>query len=319
MNRRDMIKASAFAAVAPSFLAARSVAADGHAGAATKLATLRYQLGKAKVTAISDGYLPISSEILTGVDEDQFAVRLKEAHKAGPAALTGVNTYLIEIGEERILIDAGTGSALGETLGQLTEALSSVGVAPTDITKVIATHLHPDHIGGLMIDGVNAFTNAELVASEDDIAFWTDETIAAGAPDNFKPFFALANAAVESFGDRVTPTKGEMSPTSGLTLMPMPGHTPGHMGVMLESEGEQLLFWGDIIHVGAVQFQRPDVTLAFDNDQPQAAATRASILDMVATDGLRIAGAHIDFPGVGYVERRSEGYGWIPAAYPYGE
>ena len=319
MNRRNMIKASAFAAVAPGFLVARPVAADGHGGAAPKLATLRYELGEAKVTAISDGYIPIGPEVLTGVDEDQFAAHMATAHKTGPAARTGVNAYLIEIGEERILVDAGTGTAFGETVGLVPEALNTLGVTPTSITKVIATHLHPDHIGGLMVDGVNAFTNAELVASEDDIAFWTDEATATSAPDDFKPFFALAKAAVDSFGDRVTSTKGEMSPASGLTLMPMPGHTPGHMGVMLESAGEQLLFWGDIIHVGAVQFPRPDVTLAFDNDQAQAAATRASVMDMVATDGLRIAGAHIDFPGVGYVERHAEGYAWIPASYPYGE
>ncbi len=317
MNRRDMIKAAAFATVAPSFIAARPALADGHGLDTPKLATLRYKLGAAQVTAISDGYIPISAEVLTGVDEEQFADHMAKAYRTSPAA--GVNAYLVEIGEELILIDAGTGPALGDTLGLLPGAMDSLGVAPTDITKVIATHLHPDHIGSLMIDGVNAFTNAELVASEDDIAFWSAEANAAGAPDAFKPFFDLAKAVVDSFGERVVPAKGGMSPAAGLTLMPMPGHTPGHMGVMLESDGEQLLFWGDIIHVGAVQFQRPDVTIAFDVDQAKAAATRASVMDMAATDGMRVAGAHLDFPGLGYVERQGQSYAWVPAAYPYGE
>ena len=112
--------------------------------------------------------------------------------------------------------------------------------------------------------------------------------------------------------------QGEADLGHGMTAVPLPGHTAGHMGVMLESGGDALLIWGDIVHVPPVQFARPDVTIGFDFDADMARATRQSILDRAATDRLRVAGMHIGFPGTGYVERAAQGYHFVSAPYPYG-
>ncbi|MFL4471225.1 MBL fold metallo-hydrolase [Tateyamaria armeniaca] len=292
------------------------VAADAHASPMPVVQT--HMVGAAKVTAISDGFLPIGPEALQGVDAETYAARLAEAHIKTEQHLTGVNAYLIETGDATVLVDAGTGTVMGPTLGALGASLAAMGTDPASITHLVATHLHPDHVGGVLVDGQNVFTGAELVVSGDDVAFWTNEEIAAGAPDGFKPFFELATGVVQSFGDRLREVSGEASIGAGLTAMPMPGHTPGHMGVMLESEGDQLLLWGDILHVPPVQLADPAVTIAFDADADAARATRASVLDMVATDGLAVAGAHISFPGIGYIEKAGSGYRWTAAPYPYG-
>lgn len=114
------------------------------------------------------------------------------------------------------------------------------------------------------------------------------------------------------------PFTGETDLGAGLAAMPLPGHTPGHSGFMLSSGDDTLLFFGDIVHVGPVQFPRPEVTIGFDVDAEMAAATRARVFDMASADRLRIAGAHVSFPGVGYVEAASEGFRFVPQSWQYG-
>lgn len=315
MKRREFLGTSAMAPVAMIGMSG-SASADGHAAALPVVQT--HMVGAAKVTAISDGFLPIGPENLNGVDADTYAARLAEAHISTEQHLTGVNAYLVETGDARVLVDAGTGTAFMPTLGALGANLAALDVDPASITHLVATHLHPDHVGGVLVDGQNVFSNAELIVSGDDVAFWTNADIRAGAPEPFQAFFDLAAGVVQSFGDRVRPVSGEADLGAGMTAMPMPGHTPGHMGVMLESDGAQLLLWGDILHVPPVQLADPAVTIAFDVDADAARSTRAKVLDMVATDGLAVAGAHISFPGIGYLEKAGSGYHWTPAPYPYG-
>lgn len=290
--------------------------ADGHAAPIPVIEV--HKVGQTTVTAISDGFLTIEPGILNGVDEAGFAAALERAHISGKAHPTGVNAFLIESGAEKILIDAGTGAVFGPTLGHMGAHLNALGVAPADITKLVATHLHPDHIGGAMVDGKNPFEKAELVVHEADLGFWTNADVKAQAPENFHAFFDLAAGVTASFGERIKTVAGEADLGHGLTAMPMPGHTPGHMGIMVEDSGDNLLIWGDIVHVPPVQFADPSVTIAFDADQDTARATRAKVLDMVATDGLKVAGAHIEFPGMGYLSKDGSGYRWEPAPYPYG-
>ena len=315
MNRRDFFSSAAFAGIGAS-LPATMARADGHAAVSLPVAQ-RYSVGAFRVTVLSDGYLTIDAGTLVGISPEDFATALRRAHIQGDLHPTGVNAFLIETGSANILIDTGTGPVFGPTLGKLGANLAATGVSPDQIDHVVATHLHPDHIGGAFVEQTNPFTKAELIVSEGELNFWTNADIRAQAPDDFKPFFDLANGAVQSFGERVKTVSGEAALASGLTALPLPGHTPGHMGIMVEDGGEQLLIWGDILHVPSVQLADPSVTIAFDADGEMAAATRARILDMAATDGLRVAGAHIDFPGMGYLSKAGTGYQWQNAPYPY--
>ena len=317
MNRIDFLSTSTLATIAATTTGIR-VSAGEHAAMPTVVAQSR-TVGATKVTTISDGYIPLGPELLSGVDADTYKDRLEGAHMNPESHLTGVNTFLVETGDKRILIDAGSGVAMGPTLGNLSTSLPALGIDPASITHLIATHLHPDHVGGVLPEGQNIFSNAELIVSQDDLAFWTDPDMAAAAPDGFKPFFELATNVVNSFEDRIKTVTGEADLGMGLTALPMPGHTPGHMGIMLEDSNEQLLIWGDIIHVAPIQLADPSVTIAFDVEAELAAKTRARVMDMATTDKLLIAGAHMSFPSVGYLEKADTGYRWFDAAYDYGQ
>jgi glyoxylase-like metal-dependent hydrolase (beta-lactamase superfamily II) len=180
---------------------------------------------------------------------------------------------------------------------------------------VLATHLHPDHVGGLIDDqGRAVFPNAELVVHEAEPRFWNDDTVMANAPDDMKAFVTLARTTMAAYGNRMRQvSQGEVLP--GITAVPAPGHTPGHTGWLLSSGGDSLLIWGDIVHMPGVQFARPDVGVGFDVDGAQAIATRQRIMDMAATDRLRVAGMHLDFPAFGHVARTGQGYTFVPEVW----
>ena len=319
MRRRDLLTATAAAGLAtaiPGFRVAPAYAEEhGHGLAAAQ----RFIIGEITVTALSDGFLPIDADALIGVTAERFADLLAEAYRPEGAHIAAVNAYLIETGDRRLLVDIGTGTLFGPTLGQLAGNMAALGLAPGDIDTVIATHLHPDHVGAALADSGNPFANAGLIVSEADRGFWTDADIRAAAPEQFRGMFDMATGAVGSFAERVETVSGEAALAPGITAIPLPGHTPGHMGVMVESGGQELLIWGDTVHVPPVQFAMPEVTIGFDTDQDMARATRLELFDRAATDRLMVAGMHINFPGIGYVERRAEaGYHFVPAPWQYG-
>ncbi|MEL6205535.1 MAG: MBL fold metallo-hydrolase [Pseudomonadota bacterium] len=283
------------------------------------VAARRYKVGSATVHVLSDGHLALGPEMLFGVTPEEFATLLEQAHLAPDAHPTAVNAFLIEIGDRRILVDAGTGELFGPTLGKLPDVMSALGIDPASIDTVVFTHLHGDHIGGTVSPSGNLFVNAGLRVASADIDFWTSEEMQAQAPDAFKPAFDLARGALAGFGDRIETfgaTETDIAP--GLTTMPLPGHTVGHTGLLLERDGSSLLIAADIMHVPAVQLAMPSVTIGFDTDQDMARATRMRVMDMVSTDGLLMGGSHIALPGLGYVEARGEGYRWTPARHQYG-
>ncbi len=279
--------------------------------------TQTFAVGDIRVTVISDGYLNIEADALIGVDETTYSSGLKAARFLGDVYTSAVSGYLIEIGEKRILVDTGTGPSFGPLLGNFNANLQVLGIDPKQIDMVLATHLHPDHIGGLLTDAGSLLSGANFVVSEADRAFWTDETIKSQSPDHLQSFFDMASGAIELFGDSVTFFSGESEVTPGITSIPLPGHTPGHTGFMLESGGERLLIWGDIVHAAPFQLPNPNVGVAFDADPDQAVATRKKTLDMVVADGLRVAGCHLPFPGVGYIEKSGDGYLFVPTHCEY--
>lgn len=317
MHRRDFFTTSALAAVGVAGLRVAPVEAAGSADVGL-VAAREFRIGEALITALSDGFLPIDASALSGVDAEEFAALLADAYLPGPAHPTGVNAYLVDHGGRLALIDAGTGSAFGDSLGHLVSTMTALGLDPSAVDAVCATHLHPDHIGGILTDAGNPFVNAKLHVNEADMAFWSDADIKSKTPAEFQGFFDMATGAMAAFGDRLMPFTGETDLGAGLVAMPLPGHTPGHTGFMLSSGDDTLLFFGDIVHVGPVQFPRPEVTIGFDVDAEMAAATRVRVFDMASADRLRVAGAHISFPGVGFVEVATEGYRYVPQSWQYG-
>jgi glyoxylase-like metal-dependent hydrolase (beta-lactamase superfamily II) len=271
-----------------------------------------HTVGEMTVTALNDGAFEAAFAYLTHIPPDEAEALHRASFRAIPPRIT-ISCFLLQTDARRILVDSGCGTAMGPGLGALGSSLLALGVQPGDIDTVLATHLHPDHIGGLVdSNGTALFPNAELVVHEADLRFWGDDaTLAGAANDQDRSFVQLARATITAYRDRTRVlTGGEALP--GISLVPEPGHTPGHSGWLIASGDDSLLIWGDIVHMPGVQFPRPGVGLGFDIDGDQAIATRRRIFDMVATDRLGVAGMHLDFPCFGHVAKAAEGYAFIP-------
>lgn len=316
MHRRDVLTLAPAAGLAAAG-GLVPLAVRAREGGLSIAAAQRFGVGGAEVVALSDGFLPMSPELLTVAAEDWTA--LLQAGYYDPEAYRGaVNAFVVRKGGETWLVDAGTGPSFGPSLGNLPGVMAAIGLEPAAVSRVLVTHLHPDHVGGMLGEDGPLFPNAEVALAESERAFWTDETVYARAPEDSKGFFDLARAVLEAYGDRVSTFSGEADVAPGVTARPLPGHTPGHAGFHLEDGGESLLFWADIVHVPPVQFARPEVTIAFDVDAEQARATRADLMASLAGTGQRVAGAHLIFPGLGYVEAEGPAYRFVPAHWDYG-
>jgi glyoxylase-like metal-dependent hydrolase (beta-lactamase superfamily II) len=322
MSRRSILGVAATAGAAAAAGGLPLIAAPARAAApmsgAPMAGALRYKVGDYEVTALLDGYLDITPEVVIGYEEAEGQRLRDKSLIEGNALRIPVNAFLVNTGERLILVDAGTADAMGPTMGHLPSALEAAGVSPDQVDAVLITHMHPDHLFGVIDgEGKRVFANAELILPEVDNAFWYDDAAMNAAPDQFKPFFLGARRAADAYKGSQTLFSGEEEILSGIRPVALPGHTPGHTGYRFDSNGETLVIAGDILHMAAYQFDRPDWGIGFDIDSAQAAGTRKAFLDEAVSDKLFFAGAHIPFPGMGRVVRDGEGYRFVAAGWPY--
>ncbi len=195
--------------------------------------------------------------------------------------------------------------------GYLRTNLSLAGIEPSEIDTILLTHAHPDHVGGLVNRaGQIAFPNAELVVHQREVEFWRDDGNLSRASERARGNFLIARQVFDGYRDQLrTFDAGEVLP--GISAMPLPGHTDGHSGYLLESHDQGLLVWGDIVHFPHIQIKRPDVSIAFDQDPSLAAATRSRLLDLVSSEGLLIAGMHLGELGFARIKRMGGSYGLL--------
>ena len=273
------------------------------------------RVGDILVTAISDGFLDGTLEVLRNIAPEEARQILADNFR--PARRTPVNAFLIYSAGRLALIETGSGNYLLPTAGKVLANVKAAGVDPADIEAVLLTHMHPDHSAGLtdMTTGKPNYPNAELVMHENEPRHWFDDAkMAKGTEREKKLFFQAGREQITPYKDRWRLFKGgEVFP--GVTAIPRPGHTPGHTTFMISSGNEQLLIWGDTVHVPEVQTARPEVCMDFDTDKDAAAASRRKVFDMVATDRLLVTGMHLHFPGFAHLVRRGAGYQLIPAAW----
>ncbi|MGZ5804382.1 MAG: MBL fold metallo-hydrolase [Xanthobacteraceae bacterium] len=266
-------------------------------------------IGDIEVTTVSDGVLNATLTNFLGVEHDECA-RLSGFPIQGPVPLA-VNAYLVKFNGKHALVDAGSSSTMGPTLGKLPENLRAIGVPPEKIDYVLLTHIHPDHSNGLVDDvGEAYYPNAEVIVSGKDAAFFLDRDPAMET-DFRQRAMRAAQRSFAPYRDRTRRIKGGEIFT-GISAYPQPGHTLGHTGWLVSSRNDALLIWGDIVHVAGVQFARPDAALTFDLDPEMARKSRQRVFDWVTTDRLRVAGAHLDLPSYGYLARKGTGYAFAP-------
>jgi glyoxylase-like metal-dependent hydrolase (beta-lactamase superfamily II) len=275
-------------------------------------------VGNLRLTTLLDGYFELDKTLVTNLGGEQITEGMRAAYldPAKPIPLA-ISTHVIRQGDEITLVDAGAGGAFGPTAGRMRTSLELLGVAPEEVTRIVLTHMHPDHIGGLIGENGPVFPNASLHVSEADHAFWTDEMIASGAPESSQGFFALARAVSEAYTGRTEMFGDNTDLGGGLTTLAMPGHTPGHSGVRVSDGSDQLIIWGDSTALASLQFSHPDAGIAFDADGVQAAETRRRVLDMVVADKIAVAGTHLPFPGIGHVEEKDGAYAWVPEEWQH--
>ncbi|WP_420332080.1 MBL fold metallo-hydrolase [Roseibium sp.] len=322
LSRRSLLGAAtgagAIAAAGVVTLVGGAANAAAPKAGAPMAGALRYKVGDMEVTALLDGYLDVTPEVVVGYDAAE-GKRLRDAALIdGEALRIPVNAYLVNTGDRLVLVDAGTSDALGPTMGRLPSALEAAGVSPDQIDAILITHMHPDHLFGAVDgDGNRVFANAELMLPETDNAFWFDDAAMNGAPEQFKPFFLGARKAADAYKGSQTLFSGDKELLPGVSAMALPGHTPGHTGYVFDSNGETLVIAGDIIHMTVYQFDQPGWGIGFDIDSGKAAETRKSFFDQAASDKLLFAGAHIPFPGMGRVAKDGDAYRFVAAGWPY--
>jgi glyoxylase-like metal-dependent hydrolase (beta-lactamase superfamily II) len=277
----------------------------------------RMMLGDFEVTALSDGTvsLPVD-KLLTKTTPAKVKKALARSHLVAPVE-TSVNGFLINTGEKLVLIDTGAAGLFGPTLGHLVANLKAAGYQPEQVDEVYITHMHPDHVGGLMGSDKPAFPNAIVRADKHDADFWLSQENLDRAPKDAKGFFQGAMASINPYvaAGKFKPFNGDTELVPGISAVATRGHTPGHSSYVVESKGERMEVLGDLVHVVAVQFPDPSVTIKFDTDSTSAAVQRKKVFADAAKKGYWVAVAHISFPGIGHISADGRGYEWIPANY----
>jgi glyoxylase-like metal-dependent hydrolase (beta-lactamase superfamily II) len=283
----------------------------------------RFKFGGFEITNIMDSKV-IRDRLHPGVGGDQPASAVEDLARAnGIDANRFQHSFiptLVNTGRELVLFDTGNGALRDEYEqlrgrmpgGQLVQHMKQAGYNAEDVDVVVITHGHPDHIGGLTRGGKPVFPNARYVFGAAEFDFWTRGAHVREARKFNREMFVKI---CEPLADRATFIKrgGEVAP--GIRAVDAAGHSPGMMAYHIESEGKRLLIWADTCTHYVMSIQRPEWHVEVDDDKAMAVATRKRILDMVATDRLFVAGFHMPFPGVGYVEKSPAGHRWRPVSY----
>jgi glyoxylase-like metal-dependent hydrolase (beta-lactamase superfamily II) len=278
----------------------------------------RRKVGSFEITALLDGFAPLSVDNFQGAEKTALVGILYQAGLT-ESLPTSVNAFVINSGKKTYLVDTGIGSnpMFGPTLGRTIANLAAAGITPDQIDAVILTHAHPDHADGLIAaNGAALFPNAELVLHEKEAGFWLDDGALSKAPEGLKPMFDLARKALKPYEARTRLAQnGEIF--SGIEIMLSAGHTPGHSILRVASGAEQMLIVGDTVHNAAIHTMKPDVGFTLDMDAAEAAASRRRIFDMVSADNMLIAATHIAFPSFGRIFVDGDHYRFEQADYAY--
>ncbi len=263
-------------------------------------------IGEIEVIALRDGEAAVPADVLLNLSEDDAATIAADENNS--LSQTNINAHLIRSGDRVMLVDAGARELFGPTCGFLIDALAEAGVSPGDVTDLFFTHLHPDHVAGALTpEGGAVFENAALKVVDAERSFWTDGSFDA-VEVNGADWAGLAQAVLSAYANQVESitSDGELMP--GVTVVSIPGHTPGHAGFRVDSGSQSMIHLGDIMHVPVMQLIDPRVATVFDIDGEAALASRIRMLDMVSADQLLCTSSHMLSPKFAHIERASTGY-----------
>jgi glyoxylase-like metal-dependent hydrolase (beta-lactamase superfamily II) len=277
----------------------------------------RLMLGDFEVTVLSDGTFQADlGKILTNITPKELDAALARSFLKDPVE-TSVNGFLINTGSKLMLVDTGSGALSAPTPGKLLLNLRASGYQPEQVDEIYITHMHDDHVGGLSADGKRVFPNAIVRAAQQEADFWLSKAHMDAAPQDSKDAFQSAMDMLNPYvsAGKFKPFNGDTELTPGLRAAATPGHTAGHTVYVVESKGQRLILWGDLMHAAAVQFANPAVTIQYDMDPGMAGVQRKKVFADAAAKGYWVAGAHLSFPGVGHLRTAGSGYAFVPINY----
>ena len=290
-----------------------------------ELVPSRYALkvGEIDVLVVSDGVLPLPTTMLAhNADPAVRATWLHDMFLPQDAFDWALNAVVVRSGDKTILIDAGLGSDPDLHLpraGQLIKRLEAAGIDLSSVTDLVLTHLHMDHIGGLLVDGVKERLRKDLrihVAAA-EVKFWeapdfSRVSMPPGFPDALR---AAAKRFTEEYRSHLRLFDEEQEVAPGVVATRTGGHTPGHCVVRVASGGDRLMFAGDAVF--AVGFEHPDWYNGFEHDPEEAARVRVRLLRELAETGAQLVATHLPFPSVGHVAVDGDAFRWVPAFWDY--
>jgi glyoxylase-like metal-dependent hydrolase (beta-lactamase superfamily II) len=281
------------------------------------------KIGDIDVLVVSDGVLPLPTTMLGhNVDPAVRATWLHDMFLPQDAFDWALNAVMVRSGGKTILIDAGLGSDPNLHLpraGQLIKRLAAAGIDLASVTDLVLTHLHMDHIGGLLVDGVKEQLRKDLrihVAAA-EVKFWeapdfSRTAMPEGFPDALR---STAKRFVKEYGSQLRPFDDEHEIAPGVIARRTGGHTPGHSVVRMASGGDALTFAGDAVF--AVGFEQPDWHNGFEHDPEEAARVRIRLLRQLAETGEMLVATHLPFPSVGRVAADGDAFRWVPVFWDY--
>ena len=312
LSRRSLLKGLGVGALGASLSNLSVVSAQDTGGSQTggaggsspflPLALERFELGDTQVTVFQEATLELQPSMYGGGAPEGAPSELLGQYNLPTDVISGTaNVMLLESGDRRVLIDTGTGQNLVPTLDAL-------GVSPGDVTDVVISHYHGDHISGMSADGTLTFPNAMHYLSQ---AEW--DFLQSAPEDNDGAQTALSKLQPAVDANQITYFSGGDEVVSGVQAVEAFGHTPGHMALIVGSGDESLLFIGDAATHALISPLHPDWAFAFDGDPEQAAQTRRDLLNRASSDGTRIFAYHFAFPGLGYIAQVGEEFRFTPA------
>jgi len=315
-TRRQTLAAAGLVLAAPGLIRPRPAAAEAPMLGPARPRFYRFQLGDFEITTLLDGAIQLDGpHPIFGENQPAETVAAFAEENFLPSDRMEISfaPVMVNTGDNLVLFDGGNPASRRPGAGNLVAAIEAAGYTADQIDTLVITHFHPDHIGGLMTDGVPTFANAAYVTGQVEYDFWSHDDRLSG-PTEGVANLVRSNVVPLAEKMRFIGDAGEV--VAGIDAVAAFGHTPGHMAYHIESAGQRLLLWADTSNHFVLSVEQPDWHVRFDMDKEAAVATRKRLFDMANAERIPVTGYHMPFPAVGFVEKPSpDSYRWVQASY----
>lgn len=316
MQRRAVFAAASMMLGSPMLLGARPARAQQAPAAPAQAPGFhRFQLGGWTVTTVFDGFFARPLEgFFRNAPLPEIQAASRDVYLPADRLVITFTVTFVQRGDILAVFDAGGGvTPAAATNGKMIANMAAAGIDPARVTHVIQSHFHGDHINGLLnAEGGRAFPNAQVFVPTTEWAWWSDAGNETRSPESQRGNFANKARRFAPYEGRITQFQPGAEVIPGVTSMAAYGHTPGHTIFRVADGSNQMIFLADVTNRPELMMARPDWQIVFDFDGDTASATRRRVLDMVATDRIRVTGYHFPFPASGHVARQGNGFRFVP-------